>query len=554
MCWPIWPTCWPPAGRWSVVTEGYLRSDQHGRHMELRQQYAGRLACATRGQTHTVRRANLVSNSTEQSRYRVRRSSSTRYRPASGLPVEIAVGHRCASGFAEFDFACSWRAGQERLGRMQNSDNKARLDKLMQPVSRAIIMGLSFGLTIVILADILLDNVNEVSRSFDDWLFWLGFILWTLTGIAWIILKATRNWCGGSLKMTSIGGSLTVIFFALGDFLPTFGAWQSIGNWLSLLAFVILLLTGVAWVVVKARKRSSKGSHQTVARLLQRTRALGLYAGSVLFVLAGLLSALDIGQPVSNWLTLLGYLILLMVGAVWIVSITTKGWRSKAQDSAHIKYRLTFALILVITVTVIVGMASQGSDFSYLLNLGGKGKGLGPLLTGSLQSLLIISVPVLLVTLPNSLRNHLAWQSSSELAQKSIPSLLAAGATVTTGIFVVTLSFNAGPLANLNPGQVTIAALGVVVVLVPFYRWTAKVCWEPGIAALIDPQRWRSNWAQVLSELKRGDQAAEVETTEQDGRPETKELAAERQRPPELRAAAEENGGATIPPELPSSL
>jgi hypothetical protein len=107
---------------------------------------------------------------------------------------------------------------------------------------------------------------------------------------------------------------------------------------------------------------------------------------------------------------------------------------------------------------------------------------IGPQTNSPVESLLIVSVPFLLVLCPMEISASHAWKRATKETKESLPKSLADLAAVATILYAVTLRFLNGPLKNTPGDKLAVAILSVVVLLRPFYRSIAEQCLKEGAA------------------------------------------------------------------------
>jgi hypothetical protein len=124
---------------------------------------------------------------------------------------------------------------------------------------------------------------------------------------------------------------------------------------------------------------------------------------------------------------------------------------------------------------------------------------------GTLEDLLLLGVPFLVVAVPESMHAH------SRSASSLVTGWLAGFASVLTAAFILTLHF--GGIAEVQMrtaqmGALSVAAFGLAVLLAPFYRFVASECAQQGIAMVFDPARWCSSGLAAFGEVIRAPTAA----------------------------------------------
>lgn len=124
-------------------------------------------------------------------------------------------------------------------------------------------------------------------------------------------------------------------------------------------------------------------------------------------------------------------------------------------------------------------------------------------LLSCLQYLLLTSVPILLIVLPETLRRRLSGVQTPTTVETLLLSQLTIGATLATGLYAITLHFAKGPLEKLGVDQLVFAAIAVVVLVGPFYRYIVTACWKHGIADVFNPRSWRAKQDEQVKFLRK---------------------------------------------------
>lgn len=103
---------------------------------------------------------------------------------------------------------------------------------------------------------------------------------------------------------------------------------------------------------------------------------------------------------------------------------------------------------------------------------------------------LVGAVPLLLFACPAILRAKEGWRTAPESQRKIVLGWLAVAASFATGLYAILLHFDRGPLWQVPLGQLCVAVLFAVLVLVPVYKSIAKVFSERSIIEVCDPARF----------------------------------------------------------------
>jgi hypothetical protein len=129
-------------------------------------------------------------------------------------------------------------------------------------------------------------------------------------------------------------------------------------------------------------------------------------------------------------------------------------------------------------------------------------------LLGSAQFLLLISVPVLLILVPQILRGRLAGAEKSTAVEALLLSQLTIVAALATALYAITLHFAKGPLNKLSANQLVFAAIAVAILLGPFYKSIVTACWKHGIADTFNLGNWLARQAELFQLLQKAATAA----------------------------------------------
>jgi len=112
------------------------------------------------------------------------------------------------------------------------------------------------------------------------------------------------------------------------------------------------------------------------------------------------------------------------------------------------------------------------------------------------------AIPVLVIAVPE----HLRKRGRATTPNSSVPAWLAGFAAILTWIFLILLhyggQFMVAALQKTPQGVLSVAAFGVAVLLMPFYRIVAKECLQRGAAVALDPMQWWSAWCAAYGEMR----------------------------------------------------
>jgi hypothetical protein len=86
-------------------------------------------------------------------------------------------------------------------------------------------------------------------------------------------------------------------------------------------------------------------------------------------------------------------------------------------------------------------------------------------------------------------------------AQRTLVGLLAAAASIMSGIFIVTLHFGGGVLYPVNIGLLVAGSIFTVFLVLPAYRSVAKTVWRRGLRGLFYPESFMKRWGKIFTEL-----------------------------------------------------
>jgi Clp amino terminal domain, pathogenicity island component len=230
------------------------------------------------------------------------------------------------------------------------------------------------------------------------------------------------------------------------------------------------------------------------------------------------------------WLSLLGFSVFLAGAEMYRFQVTKPAsayfiWAGVAFDllvmwrlvlRAMSPARPTTAVVVILAIallfafpSVLVFLVTGGNDSSLVIAaLFRTPRHSGWLRSALLmpETLLLGLVPGLLIAAPEILRRWVRWLNSGAFRMPSrltrrLPGGLAAGAALASGLFAFLLHFGGGPLAKPSLLQLAVAIVFAVTLLVPPYRFIARVCWERGIAEVFDPGCWRKEWREAKAEV-----------------------------------------------------
>jgi hypothetical protein len=121
---------------------------------------------------------------------------------------------------------------------------------------------------------------------------------------------------------------------------------------------------------------------------------------------------------------------------------------------------------------------------------------------GILSILLLASIPLLLVGVPEILRRMPSLDGASDSTKRLLPGWLAVVAALVTALYVLLLHFFSGPLVNVPLGPLCAALLAALALLTPFYKLIAVACWERGVMDIVHLTHWRTSQRLMFSELR----------------------------------------------------
>lgn len=86
-------------------------------------------------------------------------------------------------------------------------------------------------------------------------------------------------------------------------------------------------------------------------------------------------------------------------------------------------------------------------------------------------------------------------------AQRTVVGLLAAAASIMSGIFIITLHFGGGVLYSVNIGLLVAGSIFTVFLVLPAYRSVAGTVWQRGLLGLFYPKSFTERWSKTFTEL-----------------------------------------------------
>lgn len=183
-----------------------------------------------------------------------------------------------------------------------------------------------------------------------------------------------------------------------------------------------------------------------------------------------------------------------------------------AKPATKVTFVLAVAFLCALPV-VLVSLATNGSvgvtlrSFEDMTGIDSRGW------SSWAEAWLLLLVPEILIGAPVILRSHV--KSSVPGVESAgngedvgvarirhlVPSWIAIGAALATGIYGFMLHFGDGPLARFSLPQLTVAVILAVMLLVPPYRLIARAFWNRGVAETLNPERWRADWRRLISDV-----------------------------------------------------
>jgi hypothetical protein len=257
-----------------------------------------------------------------------------------------------------------------------------------------------------------------------------------------------------------------------------------------------LLVAGLGFYVVGlsfsglAFIRTAKGSERLSllwAWLVGILGGLSVASGAATYVIAG-------AQGLGTALLATG--LMLICASVLVHGIVDSAvWLSRA-TSRTTTWLLILSLVgfIFLFPPFLVFLATNGNSAVFAAS-GNTG-------IGVFSTVLLGSIPFLLVGLPEILHRMLSWDRVSDSTKGILPCWLAAVAALVTGLYVLLLHFFGGPLAGVALGPLCAALLAALALLTPFYKLIAAACWERGIMDVVHLAHWRNSQRLMLSELR----------------------------------------------------
>jgi hypothetical protein len=230
-----------------------------------------------------------------------------------------------------------------------------------------------------------------------------------------------------------------------------FRSASTFNKWLAGITAANLMLLGVEWFIAKA------GDPQL---------------------------AHDLSEPTNNLLWCIFFVVVIIV--VWYM--TQDDTAANLRSAKHPPW---WAVVLGVGIFVffrlipsgLVFLATNGSGsaFTYVW-LGKEAGGVS-----TFANILVLLVPVLLIAFPATLYNRPRWREAPSLAKEVVLGWFAITASFVTGLYIILLHFARGPLDAIPLGQLSVAVLFAVLILVPVYRRLAGLFSTRGIIGVCDP-------------------------------------------------------------------
>jgi len=289
-----------------------------------------------------------------------------------------------------------------------------------------------------------------------------------------------------SARLAILASCLFVVGVAISSWIPLRGL-------VAIIAAFIWTAVALAWFV------------DTLSRWQHRRWAARLAAiGSIVFALELAVDTILIvfGQKsiTLKSIPLVTAIIIIIFALACLAFLEHELAKVTASSAARVLVPLAVAFLYLFP-PILVFLATSGNVNSFRLATGL----LNETLTWAvaLGFLLLASVPLLLVVVPEILRRKLVGINVSASTKDALPKELGTAAALATGLYAFTLHFSQGPLARISISQLLFAIIAVVLLLGPFYRSIANVCWERGIAIAFSPAFWLIRPVAIISELRK---------------------------------------------------
>jgi hypothetical protein len=121
----------------------------------------------------------------------------------------------------------------------------------------------------------------------------------------------------------------------------------------------------------------------------------------------------------------------------------------------------------------------------------------------------------LLIGVPNQACKINLNKDGAEEAKRVLVGLIRAAACVLTGVYLLLMHLDRGPLVKLDKSSLAAGILVTVVLMGPFYKSVATVFWQRGLVGVISYQALKQYWGNTPMEVwKASPRPADSETTE----------------------------------------
>jgi hypothetical protein len=273
----------------------------------------------------------------------------------------------------------------------------------------------------------------------------------------------------------------------LGSFLA-FVAYKLPIGWIGAVAFLI----GIAGVLVWLASVLSRWQHLSWAVRLVTIDGILLVTYLAIVTVLGVFIHKQISMRSTS---IASWVIVYMLFLAGLASIERLLAKVTATPAARVIVLLAVAFSYLFP-SILVFLATNGDVNTFKLALFFPTAHLSwPELLGGL---LLATVPVLLIIVPELLRGNLGAINVSthptDIGREELKDMatkgLAAVTAVASGLYVLTLHFHGGPLAHRPVKQLLFASLAIAILLGPFYKSVASVCWKRGVSTAFDPTYW----------------------------------------------------------------
>ena len=154
---------------------------------------------------------------------------------------------------------------------------------------------------------------------------------------------------------------------------------------------------------------------------------------------------------------------------------------------------------LLILILIIGQMAGEGLAILATVGVYGPDRSSQSYLYA--ENYIIIAMIWLLLGVPHRAFMYRLDLNGEGDAQRVVVKILVTSSSLMTGAYILLLHFDDGPLHEVSMRALIPGIITTILLIMPAYRFVAKLCWQRGIKRLFFPKVSTESWVNALTEL-----------------------------------------------------